>query len=395
MALNTLEDGYAKLPADADSTESIDNRDCPSTGGPVHVSRRCLSVGLALYSAVVVACGFIAGRFTGAVGERRTSDEFPDVSQEFIVDAFRTDKPIIGILTLPCLDFESLTSWCPPGKQAHLPASYVKWVESAGARVVPISHRWGPHELNQAIEHVNGLLLTGGNATYDVSYEKAVTHIVKRGVELYRAGDPFPIWGICLGFEAILTSVSHHGVNLLSHGFKTEGMMLKASFRHTSRMFGHQLLPSRGSAGLGPVYERWLAQAPLAYNAHSMAVLISNFASDPELNELFHAVATSSDPTDGRQFVAVIEGKRGLPIYGVQFHPEKPMFEWGMASPPLLHSPESISTSSYLAMFFASEARKSRHRFPDDISERNSLIFNYEPAFTHAYFEQIYFFTDL
>ena len=52
---------------------------------------------------------------------------------------------------------------------------------------------------------------------------------------------------------------------------------------------------------------------------------------------------------------------RDYDVKGVQFHPEKAMYEWGIPFGPLLHSPQSISMSSYLAMFFATEARKSHH----------------------------------
>jgi imidazoleglycerol phosphate synthase glutamine amidotransferase subunit HisH len=31
---------------------------------------------------------------------------------------------------------------------------------------------------------------------------------------------------------------------------------------------------------------------------------------------------------DGAPYVAAVEGAGGLPLYGTQFHPEKPMAEW-------------------------------------------------------------------
>jgi len=45
------------------------------------------------------------------------------------------DRPIIGVLAQ-----EIETSWAIPDKQSYIAASYVKFIEGAGARTVPIKY---------------------------------------------------------------------------------------------------------------------------------------------------------------------------------------------------------------------------------------------------------------
>jgi gamma-glutamyl hydrolase len=67
-------------------------------------------------------------------------------------------QPTVGVLTTPS---EFGTAY-----NAQIPASYVKWVESGGARVVVIHHDEPSHILAFLLESVNGVLLTGGTAPF-------------------------------------------------------------------------------------------------------------------------------------------------------------------------------------------------------------------------------------
>lgn len=50
-----------------------------------------------------------------------------------IINAAATDRPVIGILTLPS-DLKDFSS----ASYSYIPTSYVKWIEAAGAMVIPI-----------------------------------------------------------------------------------------------------------------------------------------------------------------------------------------------------------------------------------------------------------------
>jgi len=51
-----------------------------------------------------------------------------------------------------------------PGNYSYFPASYVKFIEAAGARVVPIPYDASPENLTFFFNSTNGLLLPGGGA---------------------------------------------------------------------------------------------------------------------------------------------------------------------------------------------------------------------------------------
>ena len=71
------------------------------------------------------------------------------------------DQPIIGVLTQ---EISSVFEMLYP-KQFHsfIAASYVKWVECGGARVVPIWIGRKKEYYKEIMEKVNGVLLPGGN----------------------------------------------------------------------------------------------------------------------------------------------------------------------------------------------------------------------------------------
>ena len=46
------------------------------------------------------------------------------------------------------------------------------------------------------------------------------------------------------------------------------------------------------------------------------------------LPDSFWEILSTNEDDDGLEFVSLIEAKRGLPIWGSQFHPEKNAFEW-------------------------------------------------------------------
>ena len=71
------------------------------------------------------------------------------------------DRPIIGILAQECQPYfsEELCS------TSYIAASYVKYIESAGARVVPVLINQ-PGEYYQTIfDSTNGLLIPGGDVS--------------------------------------------------------------------------------------------------------------------------------------------------------------------------------------------------------------------------------------
>jgi len=284
--------------------------------------------------------------------------------------------PAIGVLSSP--------STAHPGED-YIPASYIRWVESAGAIVVPIpsgvywdtstswwtlhqSGVWTEAQYIEAFNGINGLLIPGGNPWPQISSEAFQT-IYTKAVEANSQGGYFPIWGTCAGFESLVIMAAAGcesqvrdgnipqgacGVGPITRGWNSENVSLPLSFAagvESSRMF--QNMPSE-----------LLAQAasePLTMNNHRGGVSPEQFRS---ISGQYKALSTSVD-LSGQEFVSTMEGST-FPFFGVQWHPEKAMFEWGIQDnteqpyEAIDHSPQAIKLSKYLADFFCSRGTEER-----------------------------------
>lgn len=78
------------------------------------------------------------------------------------------------------------------GSCEYIAASYVKIVESAGGRVVPVPYNANQDYLDQLLEGLNGLLLPGGSN----SPSPAAKYMIKRAIASNKAGDYFPVSGL-------------------------------------------------------------------------------------------------------------------------------------------------------------------------------------------------------
>ena len=78
--------------------------------------------------------------------------------------------------------------------KSYVPASYVKWLELAGARVVPLSFHATDDEVDAIFEQVNGALWSGGEGTIP----GAARRLYARATDAFeKTGEVFPICGTC------------------------------------------------------------------------------------------------------------------------------------------------------------------------------------------------------
>src|SRR4051812_12028512 len=95
---------------------------------------------------------------------------------------YGTDSPVIGIFDQP-LDGAS-------GK-SYIAASYVKYMESAGARVVPIHYRSNATTLRWLASKLNGVLYTGGGTDLlpGTPYYEAAKTVYDAAIAFNKQGD--------------------------------------------------------------------------------------------------------------------------------------------------------------------------------------------------------------
>ncbi|XP_063994829.1 chitobiosyldiphosphodolichol beta-mannosyltransferase-like [Diachasmimorpha longicaudata] len=297
---------------------------------------------------------------------------------------FVNERPIIGILTQE-LSYRMAKIYGDEKFDSYLAASYVKYVESAGARAVPIWIGQPTSYYEAMLNSINGILLPGGSSNFGIpgGYSEAGQIIYRIATEMNDHDDYFPIWGTCLGFE-LLTYLAAKGTD-----------------QRTNCSSSNQILPLIFKPGF--MESRMFENAPsdvidilkkekVTANFHRYCVTEEDLAR-AGLTSSIRVLSVNRD-WNGLEFVSSLEHV-SYPFYGVQFHPEKNMYEW-LSRLTIPHGRNAIRVSQYFADFLVAEARKSQHRFQSLEEESKHLIYNYIPEYTglqpKSSFEQIYLF---
>jgi len=289
------------------------------------------------------------------------------------------DRPIIGVLTLPSI--EGL-----PTNASYLPASYVHWLEAAGLRVAPVRYDLPEDDLIELSHSVNGILFTGGSSDLVVKgkptqYFNAARVLFEEVKRAPGRNASIALWGTCLGLEALSMLLSDD--NGILSPFDAENISLPLDFTQfapRSKLFG-SMPPSVAAAFRKPitVNEHSLGVTPRAVRQSSMSPAVNILSTNVDLK--------------GETFVSSFE-HRTLPIFAVQFHPERPAFEW-ITQRYIPHSSEAVQGMQYLANTFAAAARNSFQAFHSIEHGKRALIYNWAPFYSEdatAYYEQTYVF---
>ncbi|KAJ6664019.1 hypothetical protein lerEdw1_008973 [Lerista edwardsae] len=243
----------------------------------------------------------------------------------FVLQRGSNDKPIIGIMAQET-DFKSFQKF----GSSYIGASYVKFIESAGARVVPVS--------------------SGFHVVLDIYIS-----LVERSVYEATQGASLQM--------TILTLFAFLVIDTKS-----------------SRMF--QKFPEE--------LMHVLVSQPVTSNFHYWSLSVQNFTKNEKLRNFYKILTTNVH--NNVEFVSTMEAIK-YPIYSVQWHPEKNPYEWTKPK-GIPHSRSAMKVTYYTADFFVSEARKNHHHFASKEDETKALIYNFKPVYTEAFspFEQAYFF---
>lgn len=190
----------------------------------------------------------------------------------------------------------------------YVMSSFVKFLQGAGARVVPLIPSMSEEETFARLEKLNGVFLPGGDGDY-YDYAKMIFHRVKA---MNDNGTYIPMWGTCMGYEQIANFSA-------ANGDPNEHMYLT-----------HESLPlefitdPRDTQMFGQLQEVafLFENHNYTYNGHNWGIPPEKFETDAGLKEMFTATSISYLPSpDNRPFVTSMEGKK-YPIFGTLFHPE-------------------------------------------------------------------------
>lgn len=289
-------------------------------------------------------------------------------------------QPVIGIVTHPG---DGATGRIRNSSDtSNIPASYVKFVESAGARVIPLIYNEPWDIISQKLELVNGVLFTGGWAKTGLYFE-TIKRVFEVTLARNDAGDHFPLFAICLGFELISMIISQD--HSICEHFEARNQASTLQFVNISDI-------------QGSVFERFplellnkLNTDCLVMQNHREGLSPRKLQDNEALSSFFKILTTCTDETN-KVYISTAQAYQ-YPVTCFQWHPEKNVFEWGSSLIP--HSDDAVRVTQIISNYFISEARKSLKRAPAQ-SVRDNLIYNYIPIYggkAGKGYDQVYIFS--
>lgn len=255
------------------------------------------------------------------------------LSSLFTVSTFAAvnEWPIVGLFAQPST---SSNPACNKSCQ-YIAASYVKYLEAAGARVVPINYYSTEKELDHMFESLNGFFFPGGGAAFphaaqyifgtlascSVCQSIFMYSLLDKVVSANKEGDFTPLWGTCMGFQWLLISASRD-TNILD---PKSGQM--DSYNYSIPLeFRDAAFSSRMFADASKDVMDILASENVTMNNHHYGIYTEHFEKTDSLSSFFNVLSTNKD-RKGDEFISTIEAY-DYPIYGTQWHPEKNPFEY-------------------------------------------------------------------
>jgi gamma-glutamyl hydrolase len=193
---------------------------------------------------------------------------------------------------------------------------YVQWLESAGARVVPIPYDVPAAELDHLLDSLNGVMFTGGEVelhNLTSPYMNTARRIVSRSVSLATkpqlrvsetgqmtaATEQLPVWGTCMGFQTLLVLAAEDPAILTEGAFDSESLSLPLELTAAGRA-------SRLWGALRPQVQAVLEGENVTCNLHHDGVFAADFEANPKVAAAYTMVSTNRDRRN-QTFASTIE----------------------------------------------------------------------------------------
>lgn len=128
----------------------------------------------------------------------------------------------------------------------------------------------------------------------------------------------------------------------------------------------------------------------IVYFNHIYAVSTTYHQNNQIFRDFWNIVSTSTSSYN-EVFISGAESKE-YPIYGVQFHPEKNLYEWTVNAD---RSDNGAEVVQILSNKFVEKARASKNRFSSPEDFYKTSIYNYKTQVTNKGFTAIYLFHEV
>ena len=281
----------------------------------------------------------------------------------------KTNRPVIGVIAQPGYGRGSY----------YIQGTYVKFLESSGARVIPIRTNLSKEKIKKLFQSINGAIFPGGHfGLISSAYANTSRIIFDLARKTFDNGGYFPIMGMCLGHQFLATVLNgpfHIRIRTDSYNL-TAPLNLVTDYRE-SKLFRN--IPDH-------LVKCFNTTFGITGHFHNYSLSVKLFKENRKLKEFFKVLTTNFD-RKGTEFVSTMEGRK-YPFYSTQWHPEKSPFEWTITK-NIPHSLAAIQLSQYMSNFFVNEARVSSHKFASEKVLRKSLVDNYKSVYS-SHLGQVY-----
>lgn len=296
--------------------------------------------------------------------------------------------PLIGVVTI--VSSLNMRVLLPDANKNwnYVAKSYIEYINHAGGVAVFLPHDASEQHFQNLLNSVDMVLLTGGSENLfehgkPDSYLQKVNQIIKHASKLGDEGRHFPVLGICLGFQSLGVALAGNKIILtpVPEGLSGVQQILKTFGFSRSKFW------SRYDSDL---VNEVLRDAHLTFSLGT-GITPASFNKNVYLKEnilVTSTVKASKDIT----LVASYEHVQ-YPIYGVQFHPEKTIYEKKTPAKISRH-PKAIKFTSDLILKLIDTVRESARKM-EDVSPMVKGYFDmyHRPRVTSwSDFEQIYVF---
>lgn len=270
--------------------------------------------------------------------------------------------PIIAVLSVPV----------PSDKDQVIMNStiwggYIRWLEQAGAQVLPIHPWYNPIEIERVLQKSNGVLFLGGNRTVNIShrYESTMEYIFNKVLQMNDKKDYFPLFAICFGFEALPAFIAKNSSIVGTSNCR--GKYIRSEL--TDKANQSKLFSNFDESDL-----EMMRTTNATYQLHVRGLIKETFESFKKVKLFFNVTSYGVDD-DGNVFVNSYEGKK-YPVYGVQYHPE--VIPYARKEGFNDNTKNALIVSQLHAMFFVSETEKNKHKLTEEERQQLKLISTYE-----------------
>eukprot|EP00744_Colponema_vietnamica_P016937 GILI01023783.1.p1 GENE.GILI01023783.1~~GILI01023783.1.p1 ORF type:complete len:343 (-),score=54.16 GILI01023783.1:142-1170(-) len=268
----------------------------------------------------------------------------------------QTANPVIAMVASPMADCNY------PAPDLQPPANfnatgcitdvYLRWLEAEGIRVVPMSAAWPDQQKKELLDQVNGVMFLGGGLTGSdlEGFVADVSYIFDYAVQ----NPGFFLWGTCQGFQVITLLLMDSDFSAMTCDYV--GMypsMLPLDFtpyQTNSVMLGLE------AEKLGLVFDLETKNSTL--NWHHCGITPDNFKPTAANARL---ISTNVD-TVGKPFISafeIVDG--GMNIFAVQFHPERPQYQF--THDIITHDRATLDLSLYYSRLIYDRLQLNNHTF--------------------------------